>query len=286
MAEEKKGLLTIYKRGQGLWTRIGLASVIGVFILWLLVSLDAAFLPEVRFINASEILLSANGGKTVLTTEDLNELDKYGIPSVQIDVEPKGEEQAEEPRYAKTAEIRELIDSGRVVHLYGDVAIDTRVTPQLIEELKKNKSLDERISFTSNGEIMVGNWQLVEQEFNAGKDVRFKGDVTTKTWWRRTLFTVPVIQVEVTNGNIVIILLCVLGFYGVFRMTNAMRNAEFLIETESELKKVDWSSKDEVFGSTKIVLLLTAVFIVLMTVFDFFYQGVMALIKKACIPGA
>jgi len=286
MAEEKKRLLAVYKRGQGLWTRVGLASVVGLFILWFLVSLDSAFLPEVRLFPASEILLSANGGETLLTRDDVAELVEYGVPSVNIFVDPKGDEPAEDPHYAGADEIRTLLESDRTVHLYSDVPIDTPVTAERIEELKRNKALDEKISFTSDGNIMVGDWQAVEQSFKAGHDVRFKGDVTMKTWWRKTLFTVPVIQVDVTNGNIVIIFLCLLGFFGVFRMTNAPRNAEFLIETESELKKVDWSGKDEVFGSTKIVLLLTAVFVVFMTVFDFFYQGVMALIKKACLPGA
>jgi preprotein translocase SecE subunit len=286
MADEKKGLLAVYKRGQGSWTRIGLATVMVIFLLWFLSSLDAAFYPEVTLIKGTETLLYADEGKTVLAEPDLALLEKYGITRVHISVEPQGGEKAAEPDWADMVKIRDMFARGRRVHLFQDVSIETRVTPQIIRELKDNKGLDERISFLDNGELKLGNWQMVEAEFKAGKDVRLDGEVTQKTWWRRPLISAPVIEIEITRGNVVIALLCVLGFAAVFKTTNGIRNSNFLIETESELKKVDWSSKEEVFGSTKVVLLLTAVFIVLMFVFDFFYVGIMALIKKACFPGA
>ncbi len=39
-----------------------------------------------------------------------------------------------------------------------------------------------------------------------------------------------------------------------FYMVNRPKSADFLIATEGEMKKVSWSSKKEVFGSTKVVI--------------------------------
>jgi len=43
----------------------------------------------------------------------------------------------------------------------------------------------------------------------------------------------------------------------VFRLVNRQRSADFLIATESEMKKVSWSSKKEIVGSTKVVIVTT-----------------------------
>jgi preprotein translocase SecE subunit len=265
-----------------------MATVMGILILWFLVTLDSSFVPEVPLLGANEVLLSAKAGKenTILTDKELDLLQHYGVPSVQVVVEAKEGEAQEPSKFLSLPEIRDVAKT-HVVRLYKDVQIETRVTKELIEKLKDNKTLDEPISFVSGGVDMLGNYQVVEREFNDGKnDVRLRGEVSMRTWWRKTLFSVPLIQVEVSRGNIVIVALAILAFYGLFRFSNRPRNADFLIETESELKKVDWSTKGEVYGSTKVVLLLTVVFLVLMTVYDFFYQGIMTFLKRACFPGA
>ncbi|MDP6045583.1 MAG: preprotein translocase subunit SecE, partial [Phycisphaerae bacterium] len=38
---------------------------------------------------------------------------------------------------------------------------------------------------------------------------------------------------------------------------NRPRNADFLIATEGEMKKVSWSGKKEIIGSTKVVIVTT-----------------------------
>lgn len=56
---DKTGLLTVYKRGQGPWTRIGLATVLGIFVLWFLVSLDATMEPQTQLVvNGTEYTLT------------------------------------------------------------------------------------------------------------------------------------------------------------------------------------------------------------------------------------
>lgn len=42
-----------------------------------------------------------------------------------------------------------------------------------------------------------------------------------------------------------------------FWLVNRPQTADFLIATESEMKKVSWSSKKEIIGSTKVVIITT-----------------------------
>jgi preprotein translocase subunit SecE len=44
-----------------------------------------------------------------------------------------------------------------------------------------------------------------------------------------------------------------------FMVVNRQRSADFLIATESEMKKVSWSSRREVIGSTKVVIIITLI---------------------------
>jgi preprotein translocase subunit SecE len=42
-----------------------------------------------------------------------------------------------------------------------------------------------------------------------------------------------------------------------FWMVNRRKSADFLIATEGEMKKVSWSSRKEIVGSTKVVIVAT-----------------------------
>jgi preprotein translocase subunit SecE len=61
----------------------------------------------------------------------------------------------------------------------------------------------------------------------------------------------------------------------VFWMMNKPSNADFLIATDSEMKKVNWTSRRELIGSTRVVilfmLLLAAVLFVVDIIFGFFF---------------
>lgn len=52
------------------------------------------------------------------------------------------------------------------------------------------------------------------------------------------------------------VLVIVLGLF-MFRAVNKPRSADFLIATEGEMKKVSWSSRKEIIGSTKVVIVTT-----------------------------
>src|SRR5688572_11350610 len=58
--------------------------------------------------------------------------------------------------------------------------------------------------------------------------------------------------------------------YGAFvwYMMNKPANADFLIATDSEMKKVNWTSKKELFGSTKVVIFFMFLIAFLLFAFD------------------
>lgn len=41
---------------------------------------------------------------------------------------------------------------------------------------------------------------------------------------------------------------------GIFLLLNSRRVVDFLLETEAELKKVSWSSREQIFGNTVVVI--------------------------------
>jgi len=52
------------------------------------------------------------------------------------------------------------------------------------------------------------------------------------------------------------------------------RTSEFLIATEGEMKKVNWSSRREVFGSTWVVIGISVIIAAILFVTDIFFQGI------------
>ena len=49
--------------------------------------------------------------------------------------------------------------------------------------------------------------------------------------------------------------------------------SDFLIATEGEMKKVSWSSRSEIIGSTKVVIMFTVLLALLLFVVDLFFQS-------------
>ncbi len=54
-------------------------------------------------------------------------------------------------------------------------------------------------------------------------------------------------------------LLVVVAAAVMFWMVNRPKSADFMIATEGEMKKVSWSTKKEIAGSTKVVLVTTII---------------------------
>jgi len=63
-----------------------------------------------------------------------------------------------------------------------------------------------------------------------------------------------------------------------WRLMNKPSNADFLIATDSEMKKVNWTSRRELIGSTKVVIifmfLIAAILFAIDIVFGFFFKWI------------
>ena len=57
----------------------------------------------------------------------------------------------------------------------------------------------------------------------------------------------------------------------VFWLVNRPTSADFLIATEGEMKKVSWSSKKEIIGSTKVVIITTFILASLLWAVDLIF---------------
>jgi len=58
----------------------------------------------------------------------------------------------------------------------------------------------------------------------------------------------------------------------VFWIVNRAKSADFMIATEGEMKKVSWSSKKEIAGSTKVVIVTTFILAGLLFGVDMMFQ--------------
>ena len=67
----------------------------------------------------------------------------------------------------------------------------------------------------------------------------------------------------------------------VFWIMNKSSNADFLIATDSEMKKVNWTTRKELIGSTKVVIFFMLLIMVLLftfdTIFGYFFQFIRVL---------
>src|SRR5688572_27392830 len=59
-----------------------------------------------------------------------------------------------------------------------------------------------------------------------------------------------------------------LGLFLAWRLTNKGDNVDFLIATDSEMKKVNWTSRRELMGSTKVVILFMFMIALILFVID------------------
>ncbi len=75
------------------------------------------------------------------------------------------------------------------------------------------------------------------------------------------------LQVAVPSVVVVVLGLLVYWLVGVKRAT-----CDFLIATEGEMKKVSWSSRNELIGSTKVVIVATVMLSVFLFVVDFVFM--------------
>jgi preprotein translocase SecE subunit len=69
-----------------------------------------------------------------------------------------------------------------------------------------------------------------------------------------------------------------------WRVMNKPGNVDFLIATDSEMKKVNWTSKRELIGSTKVVILFMFAIAILLFVLDLLFNTLFYAIRVLKIP--
>ncbi len=70
----------------------------------------------------------------------------------------------------------------------------------------------------------------------------------------------------------------------VFWLTNKPKNADFLIATDSEMKKVNWTTKGELLGSTRVVVLFLFFIAIFLFCVDFVFGWFFRLIHVLYVP--
>jgi preprotein translocase subunit SecE len=76
----------------------------------------------------------------------------------------------------------------------------------------------------------------------------------------------------------------VTGVLIVWWLMNAPKRAQFLIDTDSEMKKVSWASRNELFASTKVVIFFMLLIALALFVFDQQYHGLFYALHVFHVP--
>jgi preprotein translocase subunit SecE len=76
-----------------------------------------------------------------------------------------------------------------------------------------------------------------------------------------------------------LVVCAIFGFIIYYYVGRKPRSVDFLIATEGEMKKVNWSSKREVFGSTWVVIGLCVFVTVFVFAFDFAFAALFRFLR-------
>ena len=87
-----------------------------------------------------------------------------------------------------------------------------------------------------------------------------------------TTAEISVAETKITRLTLAVCAVFVLGSaWLVWKLMNKPANADFLIATDSEMKKVNWTSRRELVGSTKIVIIFVLLITVILFVIDIMF---------------
>ncbi len=84
--------------------------------------------------------------------------------------------------------------------------------------------------------------------------------------------TMGTIQPVYIQAGATVVFIAVFAVVGYFLTCRHRKMVDFLIATEGEMKKVNWSTRREIAGSTWVVIGLTAVIAVIIGLLDLFYS--------------
>lgn len=92
--------------------------------------------------------------------------------------------------------------------------------------------------------LLVARWVYTESQIRLATALTGNG---------RTIEMAGSLARKIMLGITSALVLVAAGF--VWKVMNSPKGAEFLITTDSEMKKVNWASRRELFGSTRVVIL-------------------------------
>ena len=81
---------------------------------------------------------------------------------------------------------------------------------------------------------------------------------------------IPVLGIDLTGATLVAVAVCATGIFLIYRWIEKPRNADLLIDTESELKKVTWPTPQEVFNSSLVVVVFVLILMAFLAGADYF----------------
>lgn len=102
----------------------------------------------------------------------------------------------------------------------------------------------------------------------------------TATFWGTEIIKIPFFDFGITYGMVISIILCLGTCFFIYLIAlNKPKTAEFLIESEAELKKVSWPSRQQYTGSSVAVIISVVVLGVFLVSMDWLFLQLMKLIR-------
>ena len=242
-------------------------------VLWLLASIDASFDTETTFLEKQHTVLKVRfddeGNPTrELTSDDLAKLPE-NVQSIMVAIG------AEETALKSRADVETEVKKGdNKVVLGADVTVPVLLDKETVAELRgklpatQTVSVKVRKKWGDRVEPKNLTAEEIAQRIGEDYNVELNEDVNVDTWWHSAVLTVPGIDVPLRWKALIVAVAFALCGFGIYKLLNKPRLADFLIESESELRRVDWPSKPEVVASTKVVVVVVVLMMVLLFVLD------------------
>lgn len=126
----------------------------------------------------------------------------------------------------------------------------------LFEKYKAEQGKTVRIgTFVAVGAILAWGVKFLYDQLAVYEDI--------EAWWGLLITTgIPILALVATSA---------VAWWFIFAQR---ATGDFMIATEGEMKKVNWSTKREVIGSTKVVIMFTVLLAVLLFAVDLAFQSV------------
>ena len=97
-------------------------------------------------------------------------------------------------------------------------------------------------------------------------------------WLRSELLDIPGVGLSITPALLISIAVFVAACFGVFLLLNRPSTTDLLIDTELEMKKVSWPTRQEAWNSTVVVIVTVLIFTIILFTFDVVLSKILTLV--------